>query len=397
MSASLRVVVTGLAATYPFGGVFWDYFQYFSGFHRLGHDVLYVEDTGQWSYDPISGTFVEAGNANAEYFARHVAAADSDLKERWFFRDATGESFGCAWEKVSEFCRRADLFVNISGACLMRDEYLSASRVAFLDSDPMYTQASVPDYLSGAISPDANGRIAKMLQHHVFFTFGENIGEANCLIPREMFQWRPTRQPVVLSHFRNASVRASARRRVFTTVASWEPSDRSLVVGGAVYHGKSVEFERFMDLPSRSPWPLELAMSGRAPLERLRAAGWSMVDAYGVSHDPWVYLDYLAHSMGEWSVSKNAYVASRSGWFSCRTACYLALGVPAVVQDTGFGRSIPTGDGLLAFSTGEEALDGINEIAADPERHGRAARALAEDYFDSAKVLRDFIDQAFSS
>ena len=137
-------------------------------------------------------------------------------------------------------------------------------------------------------------------------------------------------------------------------------------------------------------------MSGRAPVDRLRAHGWRMTDAYGVSHDPWVYRDYLANSFGEWSVAKNAYVASRSGWFSCRTACYLALGVPAVVQDTGFRRTIPTGEGVLTFGTPEEAKEAIDRVASDPEKHARAAREIAREYFDSDKVLSRLIEEALN-
>jgi hypothetical protein len=205
----------------------------------------------------------------------------------------------------------------------------------------------------------------------------------------------PTRQPVVLDLFRDASVPVAERRRVLTTVASWEPSKRDLVVDGVAYGGKSLEFERFMELPSRSPLPLELALSGEIPAGRLRASGWRLVDPAVASADPWTYRDYLASSFGEWSVAKNAYVESRSGWFSCRTACYLALGVPAVVQDTAF--ALPTGEGLLSFSTLEEAAAAIERLAADPERHARAARELAEEYFDSGEVLSELIEAATGS
>src|SRR5262249_55465232 len=146
------------------------------------------------------------------------------------------------------------------------------------------------------------------------------------------FRWIPTRPPVVLDRFAPAALPVGLRRRTLTTVASWEPAEKGPVVGGVAYHGKSVEWERFIDLPSRSVLPLEVAMSGPAPIGRLRTRGWHVRDALEVSSDPAAYRSYLAGSAGEWSVAKNAYVASRSGWFSCRTACYLALGVPAVVQ-----------------------------------------------------------------
>ncbi len=141
----LRIVVSGLAATYPFGGVFWDYLQYVVGLRRLGHDVLYVEDSGRWCYDPVQQTFVPQGDANAAYLAEHIARLDAELGGRWFFRDANGKSYGRAWNDVVEFCRTADLFINVSNSCEMREEYFAAARVAFIDSDPMYTQASIRD------------------------------------------------------------------------------------------------------------------------------------------------------------------------------------------------------------------------------------------------------------
>jgi hypothetical protein len=392
----LRIAVTGLAATYPLGGVFWDYLQWALGFARLGHDVLYVEDTGRWVYDPAAATFVESGEANAALLAETLKAFDTDLAERWFYRDGTGRTYGWRWADVVEFCRTADLFVHVSASCWMREEYFAARRVVFVDSDPMYTQASVEDYLKGTIDAEARARVEMLRQHDVFFTFAENVGAPDCRVPTALFEWIPTRQPIVLDRFEPESVPVAARRRVLTTVASWESSEGGPVVGGVTYAGKSREFVRFMDLPARCPLPFELALSGRAPADRLRAHGWRLVDPYTVSKDPWVYRGYLATSLGEWSVAKHAYVASRSGWFSCRSACYLALGVPVVVQDTGFGCAIPTGRGVLPFGTMEEAVDGIERLSTDPAVHAEAARAIAREYFDSDRVLGQLIDRVAS-
>lgn len=397
MQSSLRIAVTGLAATYPFGGVFWDYLQYVLGFKRLGHDVLYIEDTGKWCYDPALGTFVEDGSNNAAFLARQISMLDPELSGYWFYRDAAGRTFGRSWEDVVRFCRSADLFVHISASCWMRDEYFLASRVAFIDSDPMYTQSSVPDYLAGSLSDGARARVDMLRGHHVFFTFGENVGAPDCRIPTGIFDWIPTRQPVVLDCFEGKSVPLSLRRRAFTTVASWEPAEKGPVVEGVAYYGKSTEFLRFIELPARSSVPLELAMSGRAPVDHLCNHGWRVIDAYSVSSDPWAYRDYLANSLGEWSVAKNSYVASKSGWFSCRTACYLALGVPAVVQGTGFDRLIPTGEGLFGFSNPDEAIEGIEAVVRDPVRHARAAKDIAREYFDSNKVLNRLIGDSFNN
>lgn len=396
-ASGVRVVVAGLAATYPFGGVFWDYFQYVLGLHRLGHDVLYIEDTGEWCYDPTAQTFVASGSANAVALLNNIKMVEPSLTGRWFFRDALGVVYGIDWKNVVAFCGSADLFLHVSAPCWMREEYLAATRVAFIDSDPLYTQAYVPAYLQGTIDAAARIRLDRLRGHDLAFTFGENIGQPDCLIPNALFDWQPTRQPIVLDKFRDATTPVSRRRRVATTVASWEPKEEGPVIDGIAYRGKSIEFERFIQLPSLSRIPLEVAISGKAPVERLRANGWALLDGYEVSRDPWVYRDYLARSFAEWSVAKNAYVASRSGWFSCRTACYLALGVPAVVQDTGFPRSIPTGEGLFAFRTLGEAADALECIASQPERHARAALAIAEQYFDSDRLLTRLLDDALSS
>src|SRR5215831_16541466 len=230
MPERLRIAVTGLAATYPFGGVFWDYLQWALGFARLGHDVLYVEDTGQWVYDPVAGTFVESGERNAALLAETLKVFGPVLAERWFYRDGTGQTYGWRWPDVVEFCRTADLFIHISASCWMREEYFAASRVAFIDSDPMYTQASIPDYLAGTIDDAARSRVDMLRQHDVFFTFGENIGAPDCSIPEGLFDWIPTRQPVVLDCFEKLQVPVESRRRVLTTVASWEPSELGPVV-----------------------------------------------------------------------------------------------------------------------------------------------------------------------
>lgn len=393
---SLRIAVTGLAATYPFGGVFWDYMQYVLGLHRLGHDVLYIEDTGKWCYDPVAQTFVPGAAGNAAALARSIAALDPDLAGRWFLRDAEGATYGRSWRDVVQFVRDADLFIHVSASCWMRDEYFACRRLAFIDSDPMYTQASVPAYLDGTAGDAGRERVEMLRRHHVLFTFAENIDGGDCRIPRGVFDWRPTRQPIVMSCFEPHRVSVASRRPVMTTVASWEPTEKGPTVGGVMYAGKSVEFLRFQDMPSRSNLPLEVALSGPAPYPLLRKTGWRVLNAFDVTSDPWLYRDYLARSLAEWSVAKNAYVASRSGWFSCRSACYLALGVPAVVQDTGFGRAIPTGQGLLSFQTPEESAEAIREVAGNVDRHARAALDLAHEYFCSDKVLTRLIEQAMS-
>lgn len=391
----LRVVVTGLAMTYPYGGSFWDYVQYPLGFLRMGHEVLYLEDTGKWCYEPDSDTFVEDGSRNAERFARNLQRLDPDRRMRWFLRDALGQELGATGREAREFCAGADLFVHLSAGCLLREEYRVRGVTAFVDSDPLYTQSGM--FGAGSLE-GAERRVEWWREHHdVFFTFGENIGRPGCRVPPGPIDWLPTRQPVVIDCFLPHALPAGRRRRVFTTVASWKPHEAGPVVDGVRYGGKNQEFARFLDLPRHSAVPLELAMSGPAPRRQLEEHGWKVRPGIEVSRDPWTYRRYLADSLGEWSVAKNAYVASRSGWFSCRTACYLALGVPAVVQDTGFRDLLPTGEGLLAFGDLAEAAAAIDAVASDPQRHSAAAREIAREHFAHDRVLGRLVDRALGS
>ncbi|MGH8011412.1 MAG: glycosyltransferase family 1 protein [Candidatus Binataceae bacterium] len=392
----LRIVITGLAATFPLGGVFWDYFQYVEGLRGLGHEVLYLEDTGKWCYDAEAQTFVENGARNAAWLARAIRTFEPALADFWYFRDPAGNDYGRTFNQAAAFCRDADLLLDISASCRMCEEYLRARRIAFIDSDPMYTQACVSAHLEGNASAEERAALDKLRMHQVFFTFAENVAAPQCRVPRQFFNWMPTRQPIVLKHFDNGAARVplAARRRALTTVMSWEPAEHGPRIDGVNYFGKSAEFERYIDLPATVTAPLEIALSGPAPRERIRRYGWHLRDAYEISADPWTYRAYLANSFAEWSVAKDAYVRSASGWFSCRSACYLSLGVPVIVQDTGFGCALPSGEGVLAFSTADQARAAVEAVLANPHPHARAAVAIAREYFDSGPVLTRLLDAA---
>ncbi|HYA34638.1 MAG TPA: hypothetical protein VEF03_03415, partial [Candidatus Binataceae bacterium] len=190
--------MTGLAVTYPFGGVFWDYIQYPAGLRLLGHDVIYLEDPIRWCYDPKQQTFVEDGSDNAACFAANIARFDSDLAGRWFYRDARGETFGLDPKQTEAFCRSADLFLNLSASSVMRDEYRAPARAALLDSDPIYTQAGIISDLAAVDDEGASRRLEQLRHSQVFFTFAENIGNKECRVPDCGLDWKPTRQPVLV-------------------------------------------------------------------------------------------------------------------------------------------------------------------------------------------------------
>lgn len=384
----MRVVVTGLVATYPVGGVAWDYLQYVQGFRRLGCEVTYLEDTGQWLYDPVAQTFTDDATASARYLGAALARLDAGT--RWALRGPDGTYHGLDEAAVAGTCRGADLFLNLSGSCWLRDAYRAARVKAYVDTDPGYSQAKLAAVAAGTASESVEFSVDLIRQHDVFFTLGESIGRPECPIPTGGLVWHPTRQPIVLE---NWPVRATPEG-AFTTVMSWKIEPTSPTVGGKVYGGKDVEFERFMDLPSRTGETLEVAISGAAPRERIAAAGWRLRDAHTVSATMGGYRDYVVGSRGECSIAKNVYVALGSGWFSTRSAAYLACGKPVVVEETGFSAHVPPGPGLHPFTTAEEAVAGLAAIRADYARACEHARALAAEQFDAQRVCARLLADA---
>ena len=376
----MRIIVTGLVAQYAFGGVAWDYLQFVEGFRQLGHDVFYLEDTEMWPYDPVHNTITADCSYNVAYLRGVMEKLG--FGERWGYRNAAdGKSYGAE----TNFCDGADIFLNVSGCGWLRPEYLRIPKKIFLDSDPMFTQA--------ALASGKQDMIQHVHAHDFHFTFAENIGLPGCRVPTGNVNWHPTRQPIVLDWWPKP---ADAPRNVFTTVMNWV-SYRPCEFDGETWGQKDVEFLEFVDLPQRTPQELEIAMGlgpgMKRPTEMLREKGWQIVEPSERLPDPWSYRDYLRSSKGEWSVAKEGYVKSRSGWFSCRSACYLALGRPCVLQDTGWSAHYPTGDGLFAFDTIEEAVAGIEEVNADYSHHAAEARRLAEEMFDARKVLGRMLDK----
>jgi hypothetical protein len=382
MTSRLRIIVTGLIAQYPLGGVTWDYVQYVLGLAQLGHDVYYIEDTGQWPYNPGEGGLGKGCDFNIKYLAGIMSRYG--LADQWAYRFPwQSQWFGLSDTKRQEVIQSADLLINISGTLERPEEYRQVRRLAYIDSDPVFTQVKL-----------ARGQLdfRKWIDlHDVQFSFGECLSSA---VPATGHQWRPTRQPIVLSEWHPEV----PHREVFTTVMNWT-SYKPVVYGRQSYGQKDVEFMRFQELPNLvAPTVLEIAVNTgktrRTPRQLLAHKGWQVVDPAQVCPDLDTYRQYIESSRAEWSVAKNGYVLGQPGWFSCRSACYLAAGRPVAVQDTGFSNVLPVGEGLLTFTTVEEAVAAINEIEANYPRHAKTARALAMEYFDAPRVLTRLIDEA---
>jgi hypothetical protein len=362
-----------------------------SGFRQLGFEVLYLEDTGQWLYDPRAQTFTDDVRFNLAWLETTLKRARGRAPLHWSVRAPNGVYHGLDLDTVAAFCRAADLFLNVSGACWLRAPYRGARRTAYLDTDPCYSQAKLSAVECGTATADQTYSVGLIRAHDCFFTFAENIARPDCSIPSCGLRWLPTRQPLVIEDWPFTFTRAAWS---YTTVMSWKTDVTLPNLAGITYGGKDIEFVKFLALPERVHIPLEVAVSGTAPHAQLKDHGWSVVDAHARSRSLDAYRDYLRSSRGEWSIAKNAYVASRSGWFSTRSAAYLALGKPVVVQDTGWSLVYPSGRGLLAFDTLEDAAAALASVEGDYLQHCDAARAVAEREFAADTVLTRLLRDA---
>jgi hypothetical protein len=378
--------VTGLIAQYPLGGVTWDYVQYLAGLARLGHDVYYVEDTGQLPFNPQEGGTAKSAGFNVSFLAS--AMSRFGLGDRWAYRFPwQSQWFGLPDRARKEVVESADLIINVSGCLAKPHEYRGHGRLVYIDSDPVFTQVKL-----------ARGQKdfrRYVDSHDVHFSFGEKLGPR---IPDSGIKWLPTRQPILLDEWATAA----APTRNYTTVMNWS-SYKPVEHQGQYFGQKDIEFMKYINLPAAvRPARLEIAMNAagklrNAPLQLLRRMGWSIVDPNDVAPDAESYRGYVQSSKGEWSVAKNGYVAGKPGWFSCRSACYLAAGRPVVAQDTGFSEVLPVGTGLFAFDSIEQAVEAFLSIESDYDLHSRAARAIAEQYFDSDRVLTGLLDEAMNA
>jgi hypothetical protein len=404
----VKVVVAGLVARFPMGGVAWDYLQYAAGFAALGCDVFYLEDTGEYCYNPAEQTFTADATWNADYLGR--TAERFGLAGRWCLRNWDGTCLGASRERLLQVLSEADAFVNISGTCWLRDEYRGLRmRKVFIDTDPGYNQVWIAQAEKDASelarkrervggSPGPEGPVAKLAgaverirAHDVHFTFAENAAGADAALPPTPgISWRPTRQPIALDLLKPAPI--AEARPFFTTVMSWKPHEYELEWEDRRFGGKARAMERYMGVPGRFGRRFEVAVAGKAPIGRLEAAGFRIADPSVVSADVDAYVAYLAGSRGEWSVAKEVYTAMRTGWFSCRSACYLALGRPVIVEDTGFRPYYPCGRAIFPFSSEDEVGAALEAVDRDPQAASRAAREVADACFDARTVLRPMLE-----
>lgn len=377
------VVVSGALANKPLnGGEAWVRLSWVKGLRRLGLDVYFVEQIAPQTCVRAGGKAAAfAASVNLEYFRSVVKWAG--IRDRAALACGEGEACeGIGWPRLLDLASSADLLVNISGHLRIPAIFERFRRTAYIDIDPGFTQFWHAD------------GTAPLPRHDFYFTIGENIGSAECAIPAGGLGWRPVRQPVVLEDWPVPPAPPTMR---FTTVASWRGPFGRVTFGGRTYGLKLHEFRKVIDLPRRVPHTFELALDIHPAevndLALLRDNGWRLTDPMVAAATPESFRQYVQNSSAEFSPAQGVYVETNSGWFSDRTVRYLASGRPALVQETGFSRNIETGVGLVPFLTPDEAAEGAERIVKDYAAHCRAARAVAERYFGSDRVLSEMLRQ----
>jgi len=376
----LRILVLGYLVRGPLGGIAWHYLQYVVGLTRLGHDVFFFEDSDDYPscYDPVRNVTDVDPTYGLAFAAR--AFERLGLEQRWTYYDAHQKRWlGPVAQSAQALCETGDIVLNVSGVNPLRPWMTDIPKRVLVDTDPGFTQIR---HLTDPVAQ------ARANQHTMFASFGENIGQPGCTVPDDGFSWIPTRQPVVMDVWK---LPCGSRDRPLTTVMQWD-SYRSESHEGVRYGMKADSFVPYLGLPARTGETFRIALGGsRAVQESLASHGWAIVDSRLPTVDPWTYQDFIAHSKAEFSVAKHGYVVGQTGWFSERSAAYLASGRPVVVQDTGFTRWLRSNGGVLAFTNLEEAVEQLEGLNRSYDRHCAAARDVAHEYFDSDKVLSDLL------
>jgi hypothetical protein len=377
-----RVILASYMVRYPLGGMTSYVLQYLLGLQRLGHDVYFVEKSGYPTscYDPTRNEMT----SDCTYGVRtiHELLTRFGLERQFCYVDEQQVCHGMSREQVNEVFRTADLFIEMGGhEAWLEESSWCRSRIT-LDGDPGFNQIWLDQRRdSGQPSPRYDG----------YFTVGMNVGTAASSAPTAGETWQHHFHPVMTDLF---SVAPADPTAPFTTVLNWE-SYKSVEYKNTTYGHKNIEFEKFIDLPSRSGIALEAAVGGSGvPWDRLARHGWIAREGRLVTQSVDRFWEYIRGSRGEFTVCKNGFVALRTGWFSDRSAAYLASGRPVIMQDTGIRAHLPCGAGLLAVDSVEDAAEALADVNGNWEEHSKAARSIAVEFLDSPKVMADVLAQA---
>lgn len=377
-----RIVVGGSVAQRPGqGGHTWLFVQYALGLKRLGWDVLLLDRLEpDMCRDAAGAPCRFDASWNLAYWSAVMEAFGLGDRASLIY-DRGAQVAGLPMREVLAHVRSSACLLNVMGFIDHEPILEEASLNVFVDIDPGFTQMwqdlGQTDFLDG---------------HDAYVTVGANVGRADCAIPTCGLDWIAWRQPVVLEYWRAPAPALPDR---FTSVGAWRGPYAPVEYAGRTYGLRAHEFRRFASLPLMLGHPFEVALDiGDADLrdrQRLHAHGWRLADPAVVARDPWTYRKYIWGSGAEFMIAKGMYTRTNSGWFSDRSICYLAAGRPVLAQATGIDHLYPTGLGLVTFATLDDARAGAEAILGDYDRHSRAARDIAEEYFDSDRVFGDLL------
>lgn len=384
-----RILVTGQLFHTPVAGVTYQLLHYLIGLRDLGHDVFYIEDTNWWSFDPRTGACAPDPTDSLDVAVPVLERYG--FGNRWAYRraHAVDEPTGC-WglseRTVLGLYRDADALLNVTGCQWIWDEMRACPNRILVESDPLSAQIDAANGVDSVIT--------HLDAHHRHFTFGETIDNPRCPVPLGRHDWRPTRQPVVPRLWQTEHPPAAP---VLTTITSWHDDHKDRVWERETYYWtKDREFRAVLDLPRRRPGRFRLAVTDEVGMERgeLLDRGWLLDRALHVSADVDRYREFITDSWAEFTVARDQYTRPRTGWFSDRSACYLAAGRPVITQETGFSEVLPTGEGLFAWCTEDDVLSAVDAIDADPVRQQRAAAEIARECFAADRVLVRLLAEA---
>jgi hypothetical protein len=386
-----KIIVLGFMGGCPIAGVIWQHIHFIVGLQRLGHDVYYVEDTGTYPYNPVRP---DISDHSYSTLTLSKLANEHGFEGRWAYCARYRAPFavdGMEWRTLLKLYKEADCALNICGSHAINEEIASVRHLIYVESDPGVQQIKI----------DKGDRVTidYMRAHRQLFTFGENIGTREFLIPLHDFSWMGTRQPIVTDFWCAAEeARSPNPEAALTSICNWYTSGKNDITWRGINYlwSKSLEFVRFSEAPKRTREVFELAsdIPPGSDRELLLANNWKLISPHELSVDWNGYRNYICNSKGEFTCAKDQYVRLNTGWFSDRSACYLAAGRPVVTQETGFSRHYGGKDGLLSFSTMEEIVDAVNSIRSDYRKHSRAALEIAREFFEAKKVLKSLLERS---
>ena len=375
-----RIILGSYMVRYPLGGMMSWVLQFLVGFKRLGHEIYFVEKFGYPNscYNPLNETMSDDCTYGIEILSALLDA--HGLKGTWCYVDRDGHYYGISRQRIDEIFRTGDIFIDMGTHGSWSVEAEATQQRILIDGEPAFTQIKMENNIEAGIALPA---------YDHYFTTGKNIDTEFSTSPTAGVEWKYLYHPVQVDLFPAIPSPATGS---YSTVMNWQ-SHEPITYRGQVYGQKNIEFEKFVELPKRVTASMEVAVAGKKlPIDWLNAHGWGVVDARKATLSFDSFRSYIQASRGEFSVCKNVFVANQTGWFSDRSAAYLASGRPVVMQETGFSRHLPCGEGLFAFQNLEQAEKAINLIEADYERHSASAREVAYEYLDTGIILRNFLE-----